>query len=392
MHEVAIISAVRTPIGKFGGSLKDISAVELGAIAAEEAIRRAGVSAQEVDYAVFGNVLSAGLGQNPARQMAVRAGIPYEVPAVTVNEVCGSGLKAVLLAAQMIQLGEAKITVAGGAENMSRAPFLAEQARWGHKLGNMAMADSMLRDGLTDAFEGIHMGLTAESVATKFGISREEQDRFALRSQQKAAQAQKTGRFKDEIVPVKVKQRRSEMLFSEDEHVRPDTTLDGLAKLKPAFLENGTVTAGNASGINDGAAAVVLMEKSLADEKKIPYFGVIKGYAEAGVDPSIMGYAPYYAIQKLLEKTGASLEEVDLIELNEAFASQSLAVIRDLGLDPEKVNVNGGAIALGHPIGASGARILVSLLHEMEKRNVRTGLASLCVGGGIGISMLVGRT
>lgn len=392
MHEVAIISAVRTPIGKFGGSLKDISAVELGAIAAEEAIRRASVSAQEVDYAVFGNVLSAGLGQNPARQMAVRAGIPYEVPAVTVNEVCGSGLKAVLLAAQMIQLGEAKITVAGGAENMSRAPFLAEQARWGHKLGNMAMADSMLRDGLTDAFEGIHMGLTAEKVAEQFGISREEQDRFALQSQQKAAQAQKAGRFKDEIVPVKVKQRRSEMLFADDEHIRPDTTLGGLAKLKPAFLQDGTVTAGNASGINDGAAAVVLMEKSLADEKKIPYLGVIKGYAEAGTDPSIMGYAPYYSIQKLLEKTGASLEKVDLIELNEAFASQSLAVVRDLGLDPEKVNVNGGAIALGHPIGASGARILVTLLHEMKKRNVRTGLASLCVGGGIGISMLVGRS
>lgn len=390
MEEVVIISATRTPIGKFGGSLSNISAVTLGTIATNEALKRAKITPKDVDNVIFGNVLQAGLGQNPARQIAINSGIPYEVPAMTINEVCGSGLKSVILGAQSIMLGDADIVVAGGTENMSQAPYLTPNLRWGNKLGNATMIDSMVHDGLTDAFTKVHMGITAENIANQFGISREEQDQFSLDSQIKATKAINNGRFKDEIVPVKVSlPKGKEMIFSEDEYVRYDTTLESLQKLKPAFIQDGTVTAGNSSGINDGATALVLMKKSLAEERKLPYLGTIKGYAEAGIDPSIMGYAPYYSIKNLLNKTGSSLEDIDLFELNEAFASQSIAVIRELDLNINKVNVNGGAIALGHPIGASGARILVSLLYEMNKRDSKTGLVSLCVGGGIGISMQI---
>lgn len=390
MEEVVIISATRTPIGKFGGSLSNITAVTLGTIATDEALKRAKITPKDVDNVIFGNVLQAGLGQNPARQIAIKSGIPYEVPAMTINEVCGSGLKSVILGAQSIMLGDADIVVAGGTENMSQAPYLTPNLRWGNKLGNATMIDSMVHDGLTDAFNKVHMGITAENIANQFGISREEQDQFSLDSQIKATKALNNGRFKDEIVPVKVSlPKGKEMIFSEDEYVRHDTTLESLQKLKPAFIQDGTVTAGNSSGINDGATALVLMKKSLAEERKLPYLGTIKGYAEAGIDPSIMGYAPYYSIKNLLNKTGSSLEDIDLFELNEAFASQSIAVIRELDLNINKVNVNGGAIALGHPIGASGARILVSLLYEMNKRGSKTGLVSLCVGGGIGISMLI---
>lgn len=389
MEEVVIISAVRTPIGKFGGSLKNISAVQLGAIVTEAALKKANVFPEEVDNVIFGNVLQAGLGQNPARQIAIQSGIPYEVPAMTINEVCGSGLKSVILGAQAIQLGEADIVVAGGTENMSQAPYLLPNFRWGQKMGNTDLIDSMVLDGLTDAFEHIHMGVTAEKVAEVHDVSREEQDEFALQSQLKASLAQKSGKFKDEIVPVTVKNGKLESLFCDDEYIRHDISMEGLKKLKPAFVDNGSVTAGNSSGLNDGAACVVLMKKSLAAKRNIPYFGMIGGYAEVGTNPSIMGYTPYFSIKKLLEKTGLDISKIDLFELNEAFASQSIAVVRDLKLDAKKVNVNGGAIALGHPIGASGARILVTLLHEMKKQKRNKGIASLCVGGGLGISMLI---
>jgi len=389
MEDVVIVSAVRTPIGKFGGSFKNIFAVDLGVIVTKEAVKRAGLSPDEVDYVIFGNVLQAGLGQNPARQISVHAGIPFHVPAMTINEVCGSGLKSIILGMQSIQLGQADVVVAGGTENMSQAPYLVPNLRWGGKMGDSPMIDSMVHDGLTDAFEHIHMGVTAEKVAMEYGVSRKEQDLFALQSQQKASRAQKSGKFSEEIVPVKIKDKKGEKEIVEDEFIRHDASMEGFQKLRPAFVENGTVTAGNSSGLNDGAACVVLMKKSLADERKIPYFGVIKGYSEVGSAPTIMGYTPYFSIKKLLEKTGLTASEIDLFEINEAFASQSIAVVRDLGLDPEKVNVNGGAIALGHPIGASGARILVTLLHEMKRSKSKKGIASLCVGGGIGISLLV---
>ncbi|SES91355.1 acetyl-CoA C-acetyltransferase [Salinibacillus kushneri] len=391
MEEVVIVGAARTPIGTFGGSLKNISAITLGKTALQEAMQRANLSPDEVNRVIFGHVLQAGVGQNSARQIAIHSGIPYEVPAMTINEVCGSGLKSVILGAQAIQLGEADVVAVGGTENMSQAPYLSPNHRFGQKMGDTHMVDSMVKDGLTDAFENVHMGVTAEKVAEEYCVSREEQDQFALESQKKAAFAQNNGRFKEEIVPVKVKTRKGEKLVSDDEHIRPDASLESLAKLKPAFVEDGTVTAGNSSGINDGAASLILMKKSMADERKIPYLGMINGYAEIGIDPSIMGYAPYYSLQKLFDKTGVDATEIDLFELNEAFASQSIAVTRDLGLNREKVNVNGGAIALGHPIGASGARILVTLLYEMQKQDVHRGVASLCVGGGIGISMQINR-
>ncbi|WP_240697295.1 acetyl-CoA C-acetyltransferase [Sporolactobacillus sp. THM19-2] len=385
-----ITSAVRTPIGDFGGSLREVSAVDLGAITVKEAIQRAHLTPREINQVIFGNVLQSGLGQNPARQIAVKAGIPFEAPAMTINEVCGSGLKSVILGYQQIQLGEADSVVAGGTENMSQAPYLLPSQRWGKKFGNISLIDSMLQDGLTDAFGNIHMGITAENVANHFGISRLEQDRFALKSQEKASKARKSGKFQDEIIPVHIKNSRGEeTVFKEDEHIRDGLSLDDLLKLRPAFVKDGTVTAGNESGINDCASALVLMKKSDAEARNIPYFAVIKGYTEIGTDPSLMGFAPYYALKKLVKKTDIPLDKIDLFELNEAFASQSLAVIRELGLDVDKINVNGGAIALGHPIGASGARILVTLLHEMKRRGHRYGVASLCVGGGIGISLLV---
>ena len=389
MEDVVIVSAVRTPIGKFGGSLKNISAENLGTLTVKEAISQAQITPEEVNSVIFGNVLQAGSGQNPARQIAVHAGIPYETPAMTINEVCGSGLKSVILGSQAIKLGEADIVVVGGTENMSQAPHLLPNHRW-DKSGDMI--DSMIHDGLTDVFDQTHMGVTAENVAAKFNVTREEQDQFALLSQAKAHSARKESKFNQEIVPVKVENENGEeVLFSEDEHIRPNVTIEDLQKLKTPFVENGTVTAGNASGINDCAATLVLMKKSIAEERNIPYLATIKDYAEVGTDPSLMGYAPYYSTKKLIEKSGVNINDVDLFELNEAFASQSIAVIRDLKLDVEKVNVNGGAIALGHPIGASGARILVTLLHEMKKRNAHLGLGSLCVGGGIGISMLLER-
>lgn len=390
MEEVVIVSAARTPIGKFGGSLKNTTAIELGTIVVKEVIKKSGLSADKIDQLIFGNVLQAGLGQNPARQIAVHAGIPYSAPSMTVNEVCGSGLKAVILGSQAIRLGDAEIVVVGGTESMSQAPYLLNNHRWGKKAGNDQLIDSAMHDGLTDAFDQLPMGMTAENVAAQYGISRTEQDAFAAHSQMKAAQAQDNGAFLAEIVPVPVKGPKGQTtLFSEDEFIRKQTNLDSLTKLPAAFKENGTVTAGNSSGINDGAAALILMKKSRAEELNISYLATLKGYAEAGIDPAIMGYAPYYAIEEVLEKTNLNLEEIDLIELNEAFAAQSVAVVRDLNMNKDKVNVNGGAVALGHPIGASGARILVSLVHEMQKRETTFGLASLCVGGGIGMAMVI---
>ncbi|MDI3547518.1 MAG: acetyl-CoA C-acetyltransferase [Halanaerobiales bacterium] len=392
MREVVIASAVRTAIGSFGGTLKDIEVTELGAIVIKEALKRAGVKPEEPDEVIMGNILQGGLGQNPARQSAVKAGIPYEIPAMTVNKVCGSGLKSVNLAAQSIMLGDAEIIVAGGMESMSRAGYLVEGARWGNRMGHSRMVDLMIRDGLWDVFNDYHMGVTAENIAEKWNISREEQDKFATESQQKAEKAIKERRFKDEIVPVKVPQRKGDpIIFEVDEYPRFGTTVDKLAKLRPAFKKDGTVTAGNASGINDGAAALVLMSAEKARELGVTPLARIKAYASAGVDPAIMGIGPVPATRKALKKADLKVEDLDLVEANEAFAVQSIAVLKELGLNPEKVNVNGGAIALGHPIGASGARILVTLLHEMKKRDVKYGLATLCIGGGQGVATIVER-
>jgi len=392
MREVVIVSAVRTPIGTFGGSFKDVSAVTLGSIVAKEAIKRANITPEMVDEVIFGNVLQAGQGQNVARQVSIHAGIPIEVPSYTVNKVCGSGLKTVALAAQAILAGDADIILAGGTENMSQAPYLLKGARWGQRMGDGTIEDYMVHDGLWDIFNDYHMGITAENVAEQWNITREEQDKFALTSQQRAEKAIKSGRFKDEIVPVSVPQRKGDpIIVDTDEHPRFGTTLEGLAKLKPAFKKDGTVTAGNASGINDGAAALVVMSKEKAEELGIKPLATIVSYASAGVDPKIMGTGPIPASRKALEKANMTVADLDLVEANEAFAAQSLAVVKDLGLDPEKTNVNGGAIALGHPIGASGARILVTLLHEMAKRDAKTGLATLCIGGGQGIALIVKR-
>ena len=392
MREVVIVSAVRTPIGAYGGSFKDVPAVKLGTVVVKEVLARAGVEPGMVDEVIFGNVLQAGIGQNVARQVSIGAGIPVEVPSMTINKVCGSGLKTVSLAAQAIALGEADIVVAGGTENMSQAPYLVPNARWGQRMGNGTLIDYMVHDGLTDIFNNYHMGITAENIAEQWHITREEQDNFALQSQLKAEKAVKSGRFKDEIVPVVIPQRKGEpIIVDTDEHPRFGTTLEALAKLKPAFKKDGTVTAGNASGINDGAAAVLLMSKEKADELGIKPLATIVSFASAGVDPTIMGYGPVPASKKALTKANMSIEDIDLVEANEAFAAQSLAVVKDLGLDPEKTNVNGGAIALGHPIGCSGTRILVTLIHEMIKRDAKTGLATLCIGGGQGTSLIVKR-
>lgn len=392
MREVVIVSAVRTPIGAFGGSFKDVSAVKLGAVVVKEALARANVKPELVDEVIFGSVLQAGLGQNVARQVAIAAGIPNEVPSMTINKVCGSGLKTVILGAQAIMTGDADIIVAGGTENMSMAPYLLPNARWGYRMGDGAIIDYMVHDGLTDIFNNYHMGITAENIAEQWNITREEQDKFALESQQRAERAIKEGRFKDEIVPVEVPQKKGDpIIVDTDEHPRFGTTLEALAKLKPAFKKDGTVTAGNASGINDGAAAVVLMSKEKAEELGIKPLVTIVSYASAGVDPKIMGYGPVPASQKALAKANMTIEDIDLVEANEAFAAQALAVMKGLGLDPEKTNVNGGAIALGHPIGCSGTRILVTLIHEMIKRDAKTGLATLCIGGGQGTALIVKR-
>ncbi|KEI77166.1 acetyl-CoA acetyltransferase [Clostridium botulinum A2 117] len=391
MKNVVIASAVRTPIGKFGGTLKSVSAIELGSIVIKEALKRANVKPEDVDEVIMGNVLQAGLGQNSTRQSAVAAGIPVEVPSFTINKVCGSGLRAVSLATQLIKLGDDDIVVAGGTENMSAAPYLLEKARWGQRMGDGKIVDEMIRDGLWESFNDYHMGITAENIAEQWGITREEQDEFSAKSQQKAEKAIKEGRFKEEIVPVVIKSRKGEVVFDTDEFPRFGATKESLSKLKPAFKKDGTVTAGNASGINDGAAALVIMSEEKANELGIKPLAKIVAYGTSGVDPKIMGYGPFYATKKTLEKANLKIADMDLIEANEAFAAQSLAVAKDLGFDMDKVNVNGGAIALGHPIGCSGARILTTLLYEMEKRNSKHGLATLCIGGGMGTAIIVER-
>ncbi|HEL0624092.1 TPA: acetyl-CoA C-acetyltransferase [Streptococcus equi subsp. zooepidemicus] len=392
VKEVVITTAVRTPIGSFGGAFKSVSAVQLGKIVVEALLEKSGLKPEQIDEVIFGNVLHAGLGQNVARQVAITAGIPNDKPAFTVDMVCGSGLKSIELAAQSIVCGDSEIIIAGGTENMSQASYVLKDYRWGGRLGDGKIIDTMVNDGLTDAFHDYHMGITAENIAKNYGISRKAQDIFALASQEKAAAAQAAGRFVDEIVPVPVPQRKGDpILVAEDEYIKAGTTLEKLTALRPAFVRDGsgTVTAGNASGINDGAAAVLLMSRDKAEELGLPIMGVIKGYASAGVAPEVMGTGPIPSTQKALAKVGWTVEDLDLVEANEAFASQAISVVDELGLNADIVNVNGGAIALGHPIGASGARILVTLLHEMEKRQAHKGLATLCIGGGQGTSVLI---
>ena len=390
MREVVIVSAVRTAIGKFGGSLTPLSAPQMGAIVIKEALNRAGVKPELVDEVIMGNVLQAGLGQNPARQAAIFAGMPVEVPAFTVNKVCGSGLKCVELAAQSILAGDNDIVVAGGMESMSNAPFTVPgKARWGLKMGDQKMIYVMIRDGLWDAFNDYHMGITSENVAEKFGVTREDQDEVAARSQARAIEAIKSGAFKEEIVPVTIKTKKGEKVFDTDEFPREGTTMEVLAKLRPAFKKGGTVTAGNASGLNDGAAALVLMTAEKAAELGLKPMAKIVSYASAGVDPAIMGIGPIPASRKALAKAGLEVKDLDLVEANEAFAAQTVEVGRELQLDWDKTNVNGGAIALGHPIGASGARILVTLLYALKHRNKKLGLATLCIGGGMGTATVV---
>jgi acetyl-CoA C-acetyltransferase len=392
MRDAVILSAVRTPIGKFQGALKSIPATQLGSLVVRAAVEHAGLAPEQVDEVILGNVLSAGLGQNPARQAALGAGLPVEVAALTINKVCGSGLKAVGLAAQGILAGDSTIVVAGGMESMSNAPYLLPNARDGYRLGNGTLVDSMIHDGLWDAYEHYHMGNTAEIVAEKYRVARNRQDEFALSSHRKAVDAIRNGRFKGEIVPVSIKQRKGEeTLFDTDESPRGDSTLDALRALKPVFKQDGTVTAGNAPGISDGAAALVVTSASRAAELGRKPLATIIGQSVSGIEPALLLMAPVTAVQKLLTKVGWNLAEVDLIELNEAFSVQALAVIEQLNLDPDKVNVNGGAVALGHPIGASGARVLVTLLHEMTRRNVKRGIATLCLGGGNAVALAVER-
>ena len=390
MTDIVIASAARTPVGSFNGAFASLSAHALGTIAIQAALARAGVSPEEVDEVILGQVLPAGAGQNPARQAAVAAGIPVERTAFGINQLCGSGLRAVALAAQQIATGDAAILVAGGMESMTQAPHCA-QLRAGQKMGALELVDTMLRDGLWDAFQGYHMGTTAENVAQKFQLTRAEQDEFAVASQRKAGEAMKAGRFRDEIVPVTIKGRKGDTVISEDEYPKPETSMEILGKLRPAFSKDGTVTAGNASGINDGAAVAVVMSAAEAAKRGITPMARIVSWATAGVDPSIMGTGPIPASRKALQKAGWSVDTLDLIEANEAFAAQACAVNKDLGWDPARVNVNGGAIALGHPIGASGARVLNTLLFEMQRRGAKRGLVTLCIGGGMGVAMCVER-
>ncbi len=392
MQQAVIVSALRTPVGSFGKSLNSVPAVELGVTALKESLRRIPLEAEQIDEVILGNVLQGGLGQNPARQVAIHAGLPKEIPAFTINKVCASGLKSVFLAAQAVMLGDADVVVAGGIENMSRAPYVLNGCRWGQRMGDGKLIDLMILDGLWDAFNGYHMGITAENVSARFGVSRQEQDEFALASQQKAEAAIKSGRFKDEIVPVEIPQRKGKpVIFDTDEHPRLGTTLEALSKLPPAFKPDGTVTAGNASGINDAACIIIVMSEKKAASLGLKPLAVIRSYASSGVDPSIMGIGPVRASQKALARAGWSPQDLDLVEANEAFAAQAIVVNRELGWDLSKVNVNGGAIALGHPIGASGARILTTLLYEMQKRDARKGLATLCIGGGQGSAIVVER-
>ena len=390
MREVVVVSALRTAIGSFGGSLSSVPATELGAQVIKHVLDDSKITGDQVDEVILGNVLQAGLGQNPARQASIKAGLPDHVPALTINKVCGSGLKAIHLAQQAIALGDADVIVAGGMENMSQAPYLSMDARNGLRMGNKTLVDSMIQDGLWCAFHDYHMGITAENICDRYELTREEQDIFAVESQKKAAKARKEGKFADEIVPVEILQRRGEpIVFQEDEYIRDNASLESMAKLRPAFKKDGSVTAGNASGINDGAAAVLLMSKEKAEALGVTPLATLVANASAALDPSVMGLGPIYATEKVLKKANISLKDVDLIEANEAFAAQSLAVAKDLQFDMSKVNVNGGAIALGHPIGASGTRIFVTLLHEMKRRKSTYGLATLCIGGGQGVATIV---
>ncbi|MCI7239284.1 MAG: acetyl-CoA C-acetyltransferase [Peptoniphilaceae bacterium] len=391
-RKVVIASAVRTPVGSFGGVFKTVGAVDLGVVAAKEAIKRAGIKPEDIDEAVIGCVLQAGLGQNVARQVVLGAGCPVTVPAFTINKVCGSGLRSVSLAAQMIKAGDNDIILAGGTESMSQAPFLLKELRWGGRMNDKKVIDEMIKDGLWDAFNDYHMGVTAENVAEEYGITREMQDELAATSQQRAEKARKEGRFDDEIVPVEVKDRKGNVtVVDKDEHIREGVTAEGIAKLKPTFIKDGTVTAANASGLNDGASMLVVMSEEKAKELGVKPLATITSYATAGVEPRIMGTGPIPSTKKALEKAGLTIDDIDLIEANEAFAAQAYAVKNELGYDFDKVNVNGGAIALGHPIGASGARILTTLLYEMEKRDSKKGLATLCIGGGMGTALVVER-
>lgn len=391
MKEVVIAGAVRTPIGKFGGALASKSAVELGVVAAQAAIDRAGLQPDQVNRAIFGNVYQANNGQNVARQVALNSGMAHSSTAMTVNEVCGSGLQAIHMGAAAIQMGEADVVLVGGTESMSNVPFYAPQMRWGHVLGNAQFTDGLLKDGLLDAFSGHHMGITAENVASQYNVSREDQDSFALASHQKAVAAQEAGRFEAEIVPVTVHQKKGDVVVTTDEAPRPDTSLTKLARLRPAFQDGGTVTAGNASGLNDGASAMLLMSKETAERLGVTYQAVIDDFAEVGVDPELMGYSPKYVVEQLLQRADVQVNAIDRYEINEAFAAQSVAVVRDLGLDDARVNVNGGAVALGHPLGASGARIVTTLIHDLQQADATTGIAALCIGGGLGMGLRLHR-
>lgn len=389
LQEAVIVSAARTAIGTFGGGLADVPAVKLGEICIRAAMERASIGAEEVEEVIMGNVLQAGLGQNPARQAALNAGLRDSTPALTINKVCGSGLKAVILAAQAIRLGDADCIVAGGMENMSQAPYLVEKARFGYRMGDGQLVDEIQRDGLIDAFSGVHMGITAENICSEYRVNRQEMDLFALESQHRALQAIEAGRFREEIVPVEVPARKGAVIFDTDQQPRFDTTAEALAKLRPAFKADGSVTAGNSSGLNDGAAALIVMSRRKAEQKGLRPLATIRSYAAAGVEPRLMGMGPVPATRLALEKAALEIENIDLIEANEAFAAQALAVSKELKVDRARLNVNGGAIALGHPIGASGARILITLLHEMRRCQAHYGLATLCIGGGQGVAMIV---
>jgi acetyl-CoA C-acetyltransferase len=391
LHDAVIVSGVRTAIGTYGGGLAEVPAVKLGEVCIKAALDRADLKPDQVNEVIMGNVLQAGLGMNPARQAAIFAGLPVQIPAMTVNKVCGSGLKSVILAAQSIRLGDSEIVVAGGMESMSRAPYVLEKARFGYRMGDGQLIDEMIHDGLWDVFNDCHMGITAENICSDYHLSREELDQFALESQQRAVHAIEAGRFRDEIVPVEVPGKKGPTIFDTDQQPRPETTAEGLAKLRPAFKKDGEVTAGNSSGLNDGGAAVVVMSRRKAEQLGLKPLATIRSYASAGVEPRIMGIGPVPATRLALEKAGLQLSDIDLIEANEAFAAQSVAVGKELGFDRSKLNVNGGAIALGHPIGASGARILVTLLYEMQRRHSHYGLATLCIGGGQGVAMIVER-
>ena len=391
MSEVVIVAAGRTAVGKFGGSLAKVAAADLGAHVIKNLLAKTGIAPEQVSEVIMGQVLTAGVGQNPARQAVIKAGLPDMVPGMTINKVCGSGLKATHLAAQAILCGDSEIVVAGGQENMSASPHVLNGSRDGFRMGDAKLVDTMIVDGLWDVYNQYHMGITAENVAKKYGVSRQEQDEFAVASQNKAEAAQKAGKFKDEIIPLEIPSKKGAIVFDTDEFIKPGVTLDAIASLKPAFAKDGTVTAANASGINDGAAAVIMMSAKKADQLGLKPLARIKAYASAGVDPSIMGMGPVPASQLCLKKAGWTHQDVDLMEINEAFAAQAIGVNKEMGWDTSKINVNGGAIAIGHPIGASGCRILVTLLHEMIRRDAKRGLASLCIGGGMGVALAVER-